>query len=969
MLVVHVFVILCSTFQVLVTGLEEPFQGSTEIRKYDNVVLHRKTREIRKGAREGRLLYETSEESFDPRKGLIFHNRPSEPLHDLYRKGFSHLHVPDFHRQAVEERIPVRGGGNQSIDDIISGIIHLLGGDVHVTRPETRVPTVLFPSSSRPTRINNRGPANFDGHRRNASSIHIQSTISDISSSSTSVIESSSTSDNRLIFPDHTGVSRILGLLNDTSSFSEYPSTTSLTSLFGDNKISSGELEIVEFVPSSDSERHFTFSSPSSELSSIKETIQPSIKITPTGVLTELDRNGHTILETVIQSEIRNTSHIQKTTSIDQDLNLTPSSTTRTTINHTELPIILPSMISPHTTNSSRSFPSGPITEWLPIAKPPERSSNFTGIYRPKPEEPVIITRPPDNFEITVTQQMYSNQSTTQTKTEIPVPTFTSLITPSDVTSSTDISVSIVSTQVDIIYGRPSMSALPPPPPPPPPTGRPQVYPVDISEIRPSTRPNIYQRPPRPPDFGISKYGNGLRPAQIPRPGAGPILRKPPAFRPPPLPQLPEIRIDTCVVGDDSTCDVQLKEQCRTERGVSSCLCRPGYGRTIERSMCSPVVSMLLTLKVAKLADQNIDPSHFVPGSPEYQKLNFEASHAVSTLFGYSPLSDAYRGAVVNRIYFIANRMVINSTVHLSESEVRGSLRHHVEHAVATAISNRENRLGTSQLYVNGPLSALVEVEDLNECRDKILNDCSEHAVCDNLFGSFQCKCKPGYTDKFEGDPKNEGRICSACSPDYCNGKGQCVVVQGRQECRCRGNYGGSRCQVDNEVVGVSVGVSVIAIIVIAITAACLYLWNRRWKRAHQKSEASKHAGYRLQTMADHVRWGPTSPLGSTYVPSESTMQLAPPNLSSSASQLYAISTIQPPRRIQRNQMYEEDANPYGRIIRTLQKHNSLNHSGGLQYDTLNSECPSAEEIGFPSVPSNSFVYHGTFPDRSNIYR
>ncbi|GBN70408.1 hypothetical protein AVEN_107944-1, partial [Araneus ventricosus] len=185
----------------------------------------------------------------------------------------------------------------------------------------------------------------------------------------------------------------------------------------------------------------------------------------------------------------------------------------------------------------------------------------------------------------------------------------------------------------------------------------------------------------------------------------------------------------------------------------------------------------------------------------------------------------------------------------------------------------------------------------------------------------------------------------------------------------CRGNYGGSRCQIDNEVVGVSVGVSVIAIIVIAITAACLYLWNRRWKRAHQKSEASKHAGYRLQTMADHVRWGTTSPLGSTYVPSESTMQLAPPGLSASASQLYAISTIQPPRRIQRNQMYEEDSNPYGRIIKTLQRHNSLNHSGGLQYDTLDSECPSSEEIGFPSVPSNSFVYHGTFPDRSNLYR
>ncbi|KFM69437.1 hypothetical protein X975_20355, partial [Stegodyphus mimosarum] len=120
--------------------------------------------------------------------------------------------------------------------------------------------------------------------------------------------------------------------------------------------------------------------------------------------------------------------------------------------------------------------------------------------------------------------------------------------------------------------------------------------------------------------------------------------------------------------------------------------------------------------------------------------------------------------------------------------------------------------------------------------------------------------------------------------------------------------------------------------------------------------------------MADHVRWGTTTGLNSTYVPSESTLQLAPPQITSSASQLYAIPTMQASRHQQRNQMYDDDANPYGRIIRTLQKHNSLNHSGGLHYDTLNSECASSDDIGFPSVPSNSFVYHGSFPDRS-IYR
>lgn len=85
----------------------------------------------------------------------------------------------------------------------------------------------------------------------------------------------------------------------------------------------------------------------------------------------------------------------------------------------------------------------------------------------------------------------------------------------------------------------------------------------------------------------------------------------------------------------------------------------------------------------------------------------------MSTVFKYSPLAEAFRGSAVNRIYSIANRMVINSTVHLEESEVRGSLRHHVEHAVATSINRRDSRLGTSQLFINGPLSALVEVEGL----------------------------------------------------------------------------------------------------------------------------------------------------------------------------------------------------------------------------------------------------------------
>ena len=47
-----------------------------------------------------------------------------------------------------------------------------------------------------------------------------------------------------------------------------------------------------------------------------------------------------------------------------------------------------------------------------------------------------------------------------------------------------------------------------------------------------------------------------------------------PTFRP--KPATPLVRIDTCVVGDDSTCGANLNEQCKIEGGISSCQCKPG---------------------------------------------------------------------------------------------------------------------------------------------------------------------------------------------------------------------------------------------------------------------------------------------------------------------------------------------------------------------------------------------------------
>lgn len=68
-------------------------------------------------------------------------------------------------------------------------------------------------------------------------------------------------------------------------------------------------------------------------------------------------------------------------------------------------------------------------------------------------------------------------------------------------------------------------------------------------------------------------------------------------------PTHPPVRIDTCIVGDDSTCDAAQHERCRTELGVSSCLCRPGYSRQKHRDPCHStfyIISLKKSLKYHK---------------------------------------------------------------------------------------------------------------------------------------------------------------------------------------------------------------------------------------------------------------------------------------------------------------------------------------------------------------------------------
>ncbi|XP_075548249.1 uncharacterized protein LOC142582427 isoform X1 [Dermacentor variabilis] len=436
------------------------------------------------------------------------------------------------------------------------------------------------------------------------------------------------------------------------------------------------------------------------------------------------------------------------------------------------------------------------------------------------------------------------------------------------------------------------------------PTGRPIVIPVEIEDVRPviGFPPELSLGFPRPQDgHGSQRPGGSTsrprpkEPTGPPRkttskPGSSP--RRRPGYRPKHNATL--VRIDTCIVGDDSTCDSQLNEWCKAELGVSSCHCRPGFTRTIPRGPCGPVINVGLTLKLDRLGDQKlVFTRHYRnPESEDYRLLEYEAKQALHSLFSKSSFSRLFVDATVNRFQSAGSKIMMNATVQLEDNDITRvpSVKRVLQHEVVNMINRRNSNIGESRLYVDGLLNSGLSVDDVNECNDVGLNDCSKNAVCENVFGTFRCTCKAGYTDKYPDTKWKSGRTCNACAPDYCNNRGDCRIANGQRECSCRGKYIGSRCDIDGEVLGVALGASVTAVIIIVLTLVCLCLWNRRWKREQHKAEVmSAHSvgslgylskastlgpAYRV-SVEDRLRWQHIADaMGNIYVQPEAS---APP--------------------------------------------------------------------------------------------
>ncbi|XP_063835121.1 uncharacterized protein LOC135084268 isoform X1 [Ostrinia nubilalis] len=341
-------------------------------------------------------------------------------------------------------------------------------------------------------------------------------------------------------------------------------------------------------------------------------------------------------------------------------------------------------------------------------------------------------------------------------------------------------------------------------------------------------------------------------------------------------------------------CKASRNERCQRIDGIMKCVCRPGFARMFPDRPCKPTYTYSVKLALGSQGNERLKFHENLSdnSSKQYHALAMATHEGINRMVMQSDLRDVYHGVHITGFHPVQIKEddgkmyqgVMNDFyVQLSDNAHESRLKEVIE----KYLRNNNYSLGGTDVHAASDLVDRLDVSDFDECTSGQFHDCSEHAQCFNLRGTYTCSCLEGFAD-LSVNTLYPGRICSAepVGCERCNYHGACYSRDDRRVlCECFQWYAGSSCQINLKVVLISLVVAgALLSVVLAACAVVACSRPRRQPRSivaciqsmpslHQGAMPSKQRADRRALISERPESGDASSVQNASLPYMPTKQ------------------------------------------------------------------------------------------------
>ncbi|XP_055690318.1 mucin-2 isoform X3 [Lutzomyia longipalpis] len=268
-------------------------------------------------------------------------------------------------------------------------------------------------------------------------------------------------------------------------------------------------------------------------------------------------------------------------------------------------------------------------------------------------------------------------------------------------------------------------------------------------------------------------------------------------------------------------CRAHRNEVCQRSGEFAKCACRAGFARMFPDRPCRPTYTYAMAMNLGRFAGSRLfwDAALASNTSARFHHMQAVAHEALHRTAMQSDLRDIYHGLYVSGFEAAPEAGSIQAHFYLQLSDSSDEKR--LKDVFGKYLRASNLSLGGTDLFAT---DTAVEAADFDECRHEALHDCSPHALCFNLKGTYTCSCREGFVDLSE-NALYPGRQCSAapigCAP--CNFHGVCIPP-GR--CECFPWYGGATCRINLKAL--LIALATLAGVLVCVLVGCVLATGSR---------------------------------------------------------------------------------------------------------------------------------------------